>query len=92
MLYGFGCWSVLGDQAEVQRFYRLKGKKQLPKTKTANLEAHMRMVGALTFIQARAERLGNRCQSSMMEKSNGSEEAIAANWNSEDGFCSPLEF
>jgi len=49
------------------------------------------VVGALAFIQARAERLGNRCQS-MMEKSNGSEEAIAANWNSEDGFCSPLEF
>jgi len=56
-----------------------KRKKQLPKTKAANLEAHMRMVRASTFIQARAERLGNRCQSWMMEKSNGSEEAIAAN-------------
>ncbi len=58
-LYGLG--SVLGDQAEAQRFYRLKEKKQPSKTKAANLEAHMRMVGASTFIQARAERLGNHC-------------------------------
>ena len=92
MLYGLGCWSVLGDQARSTAILSPKRKEATTKTKAANLEAHMRMVGALTFIQARAERLGNRCQSAMMEKSNGSEEAIAANWNSEDGFCSPLEF
>ena len=61
-----------------------KRKKQLPKTKAANLEAHMWMVGASTFIQARAERLGNRCQSLTMEKSN--------DWNSEDGAVRGLSF
>ena len=52
----------------------------------------MQVVGASTFIQAKAERLGNHCQSSMMEKSSGSGGAIAANWNSEVGSVRGLSF
>ncbi|OCL09683.1 hypothetical protein AOQ84DRAFT_353907 [Glonium stellatum] len=39
----------------------VKRKEATPKTKAIDFEALTRMIGAWTFIQARAEKLGSRC-------------------------------